>query len=46
MNITEFIKQICIDSNYAYGYRRVTQALANEGMTVNHKKSKKYYEGK
>ncbi|WP_432371397.1 IS3 family transposase [Staphylococcus chromogenes] len=29
MNITEFIKQICIDSNYTYGYRRVTQALAN-----------------
>lgn len=38
IDIVESIKQICKESDYTYGYRRVTQALANKGMTVNHKK--------
>ncbi len=38
INIVESIKQICKESDYTYGYRGVTQALANKGTTVNHKK--------
>ncbi|REI24095.1 IS3 family transposase, partial [Staphylococcus felis] len=38
IDIVESNKQICKESDYTYGYRRVTQALANKGMTVNHKK--------
>ncbi len=35
------IKEICEESDYTYGYRRVTQALKNRGIIVNHKKVRK-----
>lgn len=38
------IKEICDACDYTYGYRRVTQALKNRGMTVNHKKVRKINE--
>lgn len=38
IDIVKSIKQICKESDYTYGYRRVTQALVNKGITVNHKK--------
>ncbi|WP_154836260.1 IS3 family transposase, partial [Staphylococcus pasteuri] len=38
INIVESIKQICKENDYTYDYSRVTQALANKGTTVNHKK--------
>lgn len=34
----QVIKEICEESNHTYGYRRVTQALRNKGIIVNHKK--------
>ncbi|WP_436866862.1 IS3 family transposase, partial [Mammaliicoccus sciuri] len=34
----QVIKEICQESNHTYGYRRVTQALRNRGLIVNHKK--------
>ncbi|MFU0801873.1 IS3 family transposase [Staphylococcus warneri] len=39
--IIQAIKDICQTCQYTYGYRRVTQALANLGFKVNHKKVRK-----
>ncbi|WP_245167090.1 IS3 family transposase [Staphylococcus caeli] len=39
--VIEAIKTICEKCKYTYGYRRVTQALLNEGYKVNHKKVRK-----
>lgn len=36
--LIKVIKEICKESNYTYGYRRVTQDLSNRGINVNHKK--------
>ncbi|WP_258236966.1 IS3 family transposase [Mammaliicoccus sciuri] len=36
--LIQVIKEICEESNHTYGYRRVTQALRNRGLIVNHKK--------
>lgn len=38
MRLLEVIKEIIEESNHTYGYRRVTLALRNRGMIVNHKR--------
>ncbi|WP_423831278.1 IS3 family transposase [Staphylococcus haemolyticus] len=37
-DVVEAVNEICKECDYTYGYCRVTQALKNKGMIVNHKK--------
>lgn len=39
--VVKTIKKICQSSHYTYGYRRVTQVLAQKDIIVNHKKVRK-----